>query len=537
MFKNQNFIFILILVFGGCANIGSPPQGGKKDETPPKLNISKSTKNFQTNFKKQDIILTFDEYVELKDAFNQVIVSPPLQKRWKLTKKLKTVKFEFDDDEVLRADATYTINFGEAVRDFNESNPVPDLRFVFSTGDLIDSMEVSGNIVDALTGKPVEGALLMLYDNLSDTVVRTERPFYFAKTDEKGAYKIQNVKNDTFKVFALKDSDLNYLFNQETELIGFPDSTILLSQTKEVLPVISLFLERPSMLLTPPKNDRFGSVNLKFNQEPFDVKITYEDIGQKVIYENEQDSIYVWYDQNDTTSWNIFIEQGADFRDTFRIQPSDRDTFLVKEKLKRNNARIAASINLNPAKEARILFNHPLEKIDSAAILLLEDSILTAVIPSLQIDKKELVIKYNWKEKITYQLQILPGAVSDIFQLQNVDTIQQTYQVAERKAFGDLQLKVSDLIPESSYVINLYFKNNANLVESIPVTGKAVFEKSFKTIPPGEYLVEIITDFNRNGRWDSGNYDLKSQPEPFFSKKLESLRENWEVDAAVSVKE
>jgi Big-like domain-containing protein len=536
MFKNQYFFFILILIFFGCANIGAPPRGGEKDEVPPVLDIDESTENFQTNFKKKDIVLVFDEYIQLKDVFNQVIISPPLEKRWQLTNKLKTVKFEFDKDEVLRADATYTINFGESVQDYTEGNPVPNLRFVFSTGDYIDSMEVSGNIVNALTGTPVEGALLMLYDNLADSVVRTERPFYFAKTDKSGKYKIQNVKADTFKIFALKDGDLNYLFNQETELIGFPDSVAILSKDKEILPLISMFLERPSVRFTSPKNSQFGKVNLAFNQDPFDINVNYEDIGQQVFLETDKDSIKVWYNQGDSTSWQVFMEQGDDFKDTFLIEPANKSAFFNKSKLIRANVQKAAIINLNPTKSVRILFNHPLEKIDSTAFLLLEDSTLTPVIPSLKMEQRELVISYRWKEKINYQLQILPGALSDIFQIENKDTILQNYRVLEKKAFGNLQLKVIDLIPDQHYIINLYLKNNTNLVESMPVSGQTIFEKSFKTISAGEYLVEIITDLNGNGRWDSGSYDLKSQPEPFFSKKLENLRENWEVNAEVSLK-
>ncbi len=537
MLKHQILIIFIIITSIGCANIGSAPKGGPKDETPPVLDLKESTKNFQTNFQKQDIVLEFNEYVELKDVFNQIIISPPLEKRWKLTKKLKTVLFEFHEDEVLRTDATYTINFGESVRDYTEGNPVPDLRFVFSTGDLIDSMEVSGNIVDAVTGEAVDGALLMIYDNLSDTVVRTERPFYFARTDKQGNYKIQNVKTDTFKIFALKDNDLNYLFNQESESIGFPDSLFYLSKEKETLPTVSMFLERPLLQLISPKKDQFGKVNLSFNQEPFDVKVTHEDIGQTVFYENEQDSINVWYNQSDTTSWNIYIEQGDDFRDTILVEPLNRTAFLESKKLIRDNARKAASIYLNPKKDIHILFNHPLGEVDSTLVLLLEDSIQKPVIPNLNIEGKELIISYNWKEKNTYDLQLLPNAVSDIFQLQNLDTIQQNYGVKETKNFGDIKIKVTDLSPDKSYVINLYLKNNTNLVESMPVSGLTTFEKDFKTIPAGDYLVEIVTDLNNNGKWDTGNYDLKTQPEPFFSKKLESLRENWEVEAEISIKE
>ena len=194
-----------------CAN-PIAPTGGPRDETPPQLDTSQSTTNYQTNFEKQTIELTFDEWVNLNDVFNQVVVSPPLDNRPEVRIKKKTILFEFAEEEVLRDSATYTINFGEAIKDLTEGNPADNLRFVFSTGDFIDSLSVQGRIVDARTGEPVEGVLFNMYDELQDTVVRTRRPFYFAKTNKEGQFRVENVKSDTFKLFALKDANLNYLF-------------------------------------------------------------------------------------------------------------------------------------------------------------------------------------------------------------------------------------------------------------------------------------------------------------------------------------
>lgn len=536
MIKNGLLIIILATIFAACANIGNPT-GGPEDKQPPILNVDESTKNFQTNFKKQEITLVFDEFVELKDIFTQVVVTPPLQNRWQLTNKLKTVTFEFDKDEELRPEATYIINFGEAIRDYNAGNTVKDLRFVFSTGSFIDSMEVSGLIVDAITGEPAEDVLLLLYDNLADTVVRTEKPFYFARTDKTGAYTIQNVKSDTFKVFAIKDEDLNYLFNQETELIGFPDSIFYLSEKNETLPTIGVFKERPAMKLAPPNNQKYGLVRLKFNQEPFDVDIVQEDIGQQIIFEPEQDSIKVWYNQEDTSSWRMFLAQGDDFRDTFLVEPPDKNAFLKKDSLKRVNTRTGKQIKVNPTKPIKILFNHPLATIDSSKVFLLEDSIRASVIPQWSTDLRALSASYNWKETITYEVELLPEAITDIYGLKNQDTIRQSYQIMERKNFGAINLQVVDLDSSAHYVINLYFKNKTNLVSSYPLSKVSTFEKKLETLPAGTYIVEIVTDLNANGRWDSGSYDLKLQPEPIFTKSLRELKENWELDEKITYKE
>ena len=169
-FQNMNFsnlfpVWLLALALVSCARQGAPT-GGPKDTTPPSVDTLYSTRNYSTRFRPSKIELRFDEWVTLSDAANQIVVSPPLAKRPEVVLRGKTVTLTFDPSEQLRDSATYTINFGTAVKDLHEGNPVKDLRFVFSTGDLIDSLRVSGKVVDALTGDPVENISVMLYDCL-----------------------------------------------------------------------------------------------------------------------------------------------------------------------------------------------------------------------------------------------------------------------------------------------------------------------------------------------------------------------------------
>ena len=214
------WVLVIGLLLNGCANVISP-EGGERDLIPPQLIEETSTPNYQTNFDKQPITLSFDEWIVLEDVFSQVLVSPPLDERPEVKIKKKSIIFKFAEEEILRTDATYTINFGQAVKDLNEKNPAEDLRFVFSTGDIIDSLFLQALVIDAKELEPVEGALFMLYDQLADSVFHTERPFYFSVTDENGEATIRNVKSDTFKVTVLTDQNVNYLFDQPTEAIAF----------------------------------------------------------------------------------------------------------------------------------------------------------------------------------------------------------------------------------------------------------------------------------------------------------------------------
>lgn len=531
---------ILFLTLIGCANLGTLT-GGEKDIIPPILDSSKSTSNYQTKFKKQTIELTFNEWLQINDVFKQVVVSPPLQEKFDVSLKKKTVRFKFDEKEVLRENATYTINFGTAVQDLTERNPVKDLRFVFSTGDFIDSLEVTGQVVEAFDKKPAKDVLVMLYDNLSDTVVRKEKPFYFAKTDEGGNFSIKNVRADTFKVFALVDGNANYLFDNASEKIGFLKEPIVVTDSTKVDLTLQMFQEDPLLQLQGEDKKKYGRIAFGFNRKPQkeEYKITFEDVGQRTYLQTVKDSVLLWYDLPRDTSWKVFVARDTFSPDTIKIPKLSRTTFFQKNKLAPAKAITPRSkLEVRANKNFSILFNHPLENIDTSLVAILADTTFQRVVPKIEIDStdnRNLLIQYPFKAKTPYQLKFLPGALTDIFGLQS-DTLTQTLEIKTATDFGDMILTVVDMQPDKNYVIELLDKSNA-LVEIIPMSGDTIFKKVFKSIATGKYSVRMIQDTNGNGRWDTGNYDNLSQPEPLFTRELEELRAGWELIATVSADE
>ena len=517
-----------------CAN-PLPPEGGLKDVDPPKLVVEESTPNFQTKFQKKTIELTFDEWVEVQDVFNQVVVSPPLEYKFELSLKRKTVRFSFDEREQLRPEATYTINFGEAVKDLNERNPAENLRFVFSTGDFIDSLSVTGIIVDAQTAKPVESALFMLYDNLSDTVVRTERPFYFARTGKDGRFQIENVKAGLFKGFALKDANLNYRFDQALEPIGFPDSLLVVSDSLQPDLLVKLFTEERPLRLLESDDSRYGLVRLAFSKAPEGLNLSYEDVGQQnVAYEINPDTTKVWFDLPEEKSWKLYLRQDTVLNDTVQVRSRKRQDFLEKARLS-FRPQGSQVININPSRPIELAVNHPVLRYDTSLIRFYEDTLRTLVQPQLSLDtngQRRLLIAYPWKEGLPYEMELMPGAFTDIYGLQN-DTIIQKYKAELRKNFGNLALTIDSLSADTSYIVELLGKGD-ELVERFLVQGLNTFQQSFTALPPGNYSVRIITDWNGNGRWDSGNYDLYLQPEPISQKPLEQqLRASWDLESTI----
>jgi len=532
-------VLIAAAILWGCANIVAP-EGGEKDEIPPRIVTEKSTPNFQVRFEKKPIELTFNEWVELKDVFGQVVVSPPLEYNFELTLKRRTVIFEFDDREELRPEATYTINFGEAVQDLTERNPAENLRFVFSTGDFIDSLSVRGIIVDAFTNDPVEGALFMLYDNLADSVVRTERPFYFARTKEDGTFLIENVKSGLFKGFALQDQNLNYLFDQALEPIGFPDSLIEISDTLQPSLAVRLFTEEQPLRLMDADVESYGRIRLAFSKPPDDeLQISWQDVGQRVIIENAPDTTKLWYAQDDDKGWKFFLQKDTILRDTTFVRGvSDRQEFLANARLS-PSAKGSTGNNVNPSGPIYFGVNHPIDIVDTSLLSLLEDTLRKPIKPAIELDtngQRRLRFSYPWKEGKPYTLELMPGALTDIHGLAN-DTIIQNYQIELRKAFGNLLIIVDSLSADSTYLIELMDGKSETPVDTFQIRNTTRFERELRAIEPASYMLRLIIDWNGNGSWDPGNYDRMLQPEPIYRRQLEQLRANWDLEATVTLKE
>ena len=538
-FLRKVFFYLSIAcIFVACAQ-KKQLTGGDNDDTAPKIQTEKSTKNEQTNFTKQDIKITFDEWVAVKDVLNQVIVTPPLEYQPKIKLKKKTVIFQFDEKEVLRPNATYTINFGEAVKDLTVGNVAEDLRYVFSTGDFLDSLKVSGQVVDALTNEPVKEALVMLYDNLADSVVRTEKPLYFSKTDEQGNFKIENIRADTFKVFALIDADRNYLFNLPTEAYGFLDSTIIINDTVNQNIKIKFFTPNPKLKVTERKDKQFGLYTIAFNQEPTDLYVDWQNVGQQVEYLIEEDTLKVWYFTEQDTSWNIYLSTPNDFTDTLLVKKLDRTEFLEQTMLKVSSTLSSQPIDKNPTKSIKLSFNHPIKDINVDNIYFYEDSTLQLVPAEIKfMDEEPQTIEFNYKfkEDVLYTLEFLDSAFIDIYGNFNKDTVVQEYRVLPLKNFGNYILTIKSLKPGIDYKMKLLF-NKENLVEELSFRADSVYNITFNTLPPGTYSLEIIEDENNNGKWDMGNYETKKQAETIHSIPLEELQAFWDKDITIDLED
>lgn len=528
-------VSIWLSLFTGCAQVEALT-GGPRDTIPPQLDTARSTLNMQTRFEKQPILLVFDEFVDLKDVFNQVVVSPPLAKQPKVTlEKYKHVKFEFDEEEVLREDATYTIQFGDAIKDFSEGNASP-FRFIFSTGDYIDSLWVQGTVIDAFDGKPVDKVLVMLYDNLADTAVRKELPFYFSKTDPKGSFRIENVKSDTFRVFALEDGNLNYRFDQVSERIGFMDVPIRSDDYLRAPIRIRFFKEEAPLQLQSHEAGTPGLVKLVFNREPWDLVLSGP--GQVLFKETIKDTVLLWHEMPDSSAWPLYMESEG-LMDTLSIRlanrPQDWDQLRL---LQDKKAEPGIRSTHNPAEPISIRMNFPLKTINPDSVELWEDTIrlegknLRLDIDSL--DRRTLKVQFAWEESHSYRLLLLPNALRGWQDTEN-DSLLLDIQIGRRNEYGSLQLGIDSLDMNMAYVAEL-LKQDKVFGRFHKDAGRNAWSARMEGLTPGIYQLRLIEDLNANGRWDPGRYDDKLQPERLLLWPIEQIRANWEVEAKFVLK-
>lgn len=223
-------MLLAAFLLGSCARMGQP-DGGWYDETPPRI-MGAAPADKGTNVKNRKISIFFDEFIQIENATEKVVVSPPQLETPEIVASGKRIRIELLDS--LKPNTTYTIDFSDAITDNNEDNPLGNYTYSFSTGDAIDTLEVSGKVLQAQDLEPVKGILVGLYSDLSDTAFTTKPMLRVSRTDGSGRFVIKGVAPGTYRVYALQDADGNYLFNQKSEMLAFSQEKIVPSFKPDV---------------------------------------------------------------------------------------------------------------------------------------------------------------------------------------------------------------------------------------------------------------------------------------------------------------
>jgi len=524
LLSNFVLIFVFSLILSNCANRGTPT-GGEKDVDPPII-IKSIPENYSINFDAREIKIYFDEYVKIKDLQKQLIISPPMDPEPEITplgtaSKYITIKIH----DTLLDNTTYAFNFGESIVDNNEGNPYPYYRYVFSTGDFIDSLNVRGFVTDALKHEPEEYVSIMLYDmdsTFTDSIIYKQKPKYITNTlDSTSTFTLENLKAGRYLMVALKDENGNYTFQQKSDKIGFYNEFITVPT--DTTYVISLFKEELDFKVTRPSLISGNKIAFGYEGNPDKMSIELlsqvpEDFKSTITKDKEKDSLNYWFKPNIESDSLLFKVTNVNYVDTLmvKIKDEEKDSLQIKP-FKSGTLRVTEDFEL----EANI----PFSTIDESKINILDRDSTDIAFTAL-LDKYNNRYKFSFvkTEQNSYKIRMLPGALTDFFGFEN-DTLNYTVKTKSFAEYGNLRLTIKN----ATYPIIVQLTNEKGEVNAEKYSTKQE-PLDFLHLDSGKFLIRVIFDSNENKKYDSGNYLFKRQPErvSYYPEELEPVRAGWD---------
>jgi len=574
------FLFLLTVCALSCANIVAP-EGGPKDVAPPVAKKFEPLSN-STHFKEKKIRITFNEYVDLTDQINQVVVSPPTAEEFTFNIHGKSILIDVPSG--LKDSTTYTIYFGESLRDITEGNILSGFQYAFSTGDYIDSLSLRGTINDANTLEPSKGVLVMLYRIDNDSAPILYKPDYITKTDATGNFVLNNLKKAPYKLFALGDLDMDMKFNLPNESIAFADSLLTpqyvsskpdTSQKKkdslnvktdsthtktdslpnaELIrhPQLRMFIQADTVQkLLKSRSDNYGQFRLYFKEPVTEVSLK---LLNKNLPENwklddlnkNKDTLTYWLTNPEIDTLKFMVYDKGVFIDTVDLAMKTKPQVKTKGRPSGKGIsesetafKLLAATKVPPNGTQpyylplKIILSHPIVSTDYTKISLSQkiDSTYSPLKFSIKdadsMVKRHFLLNYKWEPKKNYRLMVIPGAFTDIYGLIN-DSLKIDFTSNGVEDYGRLLFTFKTASFNHPYILQL-------LNESKVVVGEKTIEKNeqviFDNMVPGNYQLRIIGDVNRDGKWTTGNYFRKRQPEPIFIfPNAINIRANWDSD-------
>ena len=583
--KSLYYIFIIIAaaVMYSCANIGNP-SGGPIDKTPPIFMRSNPTPN-AVNVKDRKIEIFFDEIVTLKDPSTKIIVSPAQTEMPRMSALGRKVTVELVDS--LLPNTTYTIDFSNSIQDNNEGNAIDNFAFAFSTGSVIDSMRVSGYVLDSRTLEPMQSVVVGLQSYLADSAFHKEKLQRVALTNDRGQFTIRNVSPGSYHIFALKDLDRDYKFGNPTEDIAFLDSIIVPSiGSREAADTVYNDLNeidtimratRPAyfpndILLSMFNEDRksqYLANNLRVDSTR--ISLTFaaaSDTLPSLSIVGRNDVPDQWYtlersQTNDTlTYWirpphlvsadTLMVATTYLRTDTASNLSWGTDTLKFtfqrqKAKKKKKNEETDSLEQMrfmellplaNGTQEvyAPLLLQTgtPIERYSREAFHLQrklqnDTTFYPAEIKSIALrdstlSRRDLMLKVDWEPGAAYTLAVDSLAMTDIYGLQT-KPLKVDFNVRKMEEYGNI-------------VFNIPAVRDSAIVELLDGTEKIVLRAPVKNhraellnLLPGKYYARLFIDRNGNGKYDTGNYDMHLQPEEtVYYPGAINLKKNWDVE-------
>ena len=549
--RNVSLLIALAILIGifSCAK-QTAPTGGPRDTIPPGL-VSSNPPKGALNVKSKTIELELSELIALANPKEQIIITPDIGKKYEITARKKRVVITLEQD--LQPNTTYTFNFRDAIQDLTEKNPAVNLKLAFSTGTYIDSLQIAGTVKHLIQNKEIKDATVALYE--SDTFnIFQHKPVYITKTNDKGEFQFENLKNGIFYLYAFEDRNRNLLVDSRNENYGFLRDSINLNENQTKVKVNLIRLDaRPLKLMSARPFNTYYNIRTSKGLNSYTLKAhnndslysTYgEDRGNVRVYNTFEnlDSIAVNFtgidsllNQKDTTIYVKFLD---------RKSTPEQFNFTVE------NTQVIAR---NGATKIIARSNKPIAYINYDSIYIALDS--TTSIPIIEDDiriqpqtGRITITKTIARDYFNNETQALseprPGGKpaanttepvlyfgKSAFISVELDSSQQTQQPLKPLLFEDTGIIIAEVkTSEPNYLIQLTNKA-AEVIQTFANHAKV----SFTDLPPGEYYLRLVIDRNRDGQWSPGNFFKRQEPEPIVfymnEKKISAvnLKANFEL--------
>ena len=577
-------VVTLVVMLYSCASIGRP-DGGPYDETPPRF-IGSTPAAGALNNQRTKVSLLFDEFIKLEKATEKVVVSPPQVQQPEIKASGKRIQVNLLDS--LKANTTYTIDFSDAIVDNNEGNPLGNFTFTFSTGTQIDTMEVSGTVLDASNLEPIKGILVGLHSNLNDSAF-TKLPFdRVARTDSRGRFSIRGVAPSKYRIYGLMDADQTFTFNQKSEVIAFNDSLVIPRMEERIRMdtawVDSLtydtIVERKYMHYLP--DDLILRAFKEFNYSQYLIKserlvpqkFTFYFAGQadtlptlKGLNFDERDAFVIEKNpRNDTIHYwlkdsllfkqdTLAISLTYLYTDTLNQLVSRTDTLnlVSKQKYKKEEpekkkkkkkkdeedepeptkflpVNVGAPSSMDVYGSISLTFDEPIARFDSAAIHLKEkvDTLWKDIPFEFEQDSlnlKRFNLYYDWEPGNEYEFSVDSTAFHGIYGL-FTDKIKQGFKVRKLEEYASITFLVTGA-DSTAFVELLDAQDKVVRRRRLTDGGYA----DFYFLNPGKYCARLVNDRNGNGIWDTGNFEKGEQPEEvYYYNMILEPKANWDLD-------
>lgn len=548
--QTLSVVCICLFVFA-CAQM-KVPTGGPKDTTPPQI-LGTFPANESTNFKEKQVQILFDEYFDIKDPSTNVVISPPMDEMPTFSIRGKKLFIKFN--ESLKENTTYNINLGAAIVDITENNAVNNFQYVFSTGEFIDSLKVGGVVVSANDNTAQKDIIVMLYKDLSDTVVATSKPYYFAKTNDDGKFNISYVGAGTYKLFALEDKNSNLLYDLKGEAIAFwPEPIVVTGDSGFVLPKIQLQLftvEDPEVKLIWNATKNPGMIQLAYNKPVSSIEISALDSSAfdgtfTKVENNTKDTITYWYTNIYKENPSIVVVANDTLFDTLIVRSDiiDKDNIPFEylrsdeqDKPVAKNLKAPATNWIELDGNITLTWPRPLKSFDTTKLYAIQDSSDTLKLDISFVEGEAQRITQltgDFKQGSQYDLYVMDNAFTDRYDINNT-AFELTYKVREQADYGNIDLQIDSLEADKQYLLKLI--KDDKTIEAFTLDNTEGSKKfKLKNLLPGKYKVTITYDTNKNGKWDSGDHLKGLQPERTYQYPDGiDLKANWDVEVVIAV--